>query len=181
MKEYLDKLEEIFTNGTVKTDRTGVGTKSIFGMQMRFDLREEFPVVTTKKIHLKSIVHELLWMISGDNRITRMREAGVSIWEEWAGFGGDVGRTYGQQWRHWSIPVHINVPSEFAVQSRSGTQLDQLQTIINAIKKYPDSRRLLVTAWNPAEIHRTPLPPCHVMFQFYVVNGELSCSVYQRK
>lgn len=181
MKEYLDKLEDIFTNGTAKTDRTGVGTKSIFGMQMRFDLREEFPVVTTKKIHLKSVVHELLWMISGDNRITRMRKAGVSIWEEWAGFGGNVGRTYGQQWRHWSIPAHINIPSEFVVRSKGGMELDQLKTVINAIKNYPDSRRLLVTAWNPAEIHRTPLPPCHVMFQFYVVNGELSCSVYQRK
>lgn len=166
MKQYLDLLQEIMEHGTVKSDRTGVGTKSIFGHQMRFDLSEGFPLLTTKKVHLKSIIHELLWFISGDTNIKYLKDNKVSIWDEWADENGDLGPVYGKQWRSWAAP--------------DGRSIDQLSEVIETIKKNPDSRRMIVCAWNPADVDKMALPPCHCFFQFYVADGKLSCQLYQR-
>jgi thymidylate synthase len=166
MKQYLDLLDHVLKNGTEKSDRTGTGTISVFGYQMRFDLNEGFPLMTTKKLHLKSIIHELLWFIAGDTNIKYLNDNGVKIWNEWAGENGDLGHIYGYQWRSW--------PAE------GGRKIDQLLNVIEAIKKSPDSRRHIVSAWNVGELDNMALPPCHVMFQFYVAAGRLSCQLYQR-
>lgn len=166
MQQYLDLLHRILEEGKVKTDRTGTGTKSVFGHQMRFNLEDGFPVLTTKKLHLKSIIYELLWFLKGDTNVKYLQEHGVSIWNEWADENGDLGPVYGHQWRSW--PDH-----------RGGT-IDQIQNVINLIKHHPDSRRMLVTAWNPADISEMALPPCHCLFQFYVADGRLSLQLYQR-
>ncbi len=166
MKQYLDLLDHVLKNGIKKSDRTGTGTISVFGYQMRFDLREGFPVVTTKKLHLKSIIHELLWFIAGDTNVKYLNDNGVKIWNEWADENGDLGHIYGYQWRSW--------PAE------GGRKIDQLLNVINSIKNSPDSRRHIVSAWNAGEIDNMALPPCHVMFQFYVADGRLSCQLYQR-
>lgn len=166
MKQYLDLLRDVMENGTLKTDRTGVGTKSVFGRQMRFDLNEGFPLLTTKKVHLKSIIHELLWFISGDTNIKYLKDNGVRIWDEWADENGDLGPVYGHQWRSWPTP--------------DGKTIDQLSNVIAQIKSNPDSRRLIVSAWNVAEVDKMALPPCHSLFQFYVADGKLSCQLYQR-
>jgi thymidylate synthase len=166
MKQYLDYLRHIKENGATKTDRTGTGTKSVFGYQMRFDLAQGFPLVTTKKVHMKSIIHELLWFIAGDTNIKYLKDNGVTIWDEWADKNGDLGPVYGYQWRNWP--------------ARDGGKIDQLAKLIDMIKKSPDSRRLIVTAWNPADVDQMALPPCHCLFQFYVADGKLSCQLYQR-
>ena len=166
MKQYLDLLRHIRENGVMKSDRTGVGTQSIFGYQMRFDLRQGFPLLTTKKVHLKSIIYELLWFISGDTNIKYLKDHGVSIWDEWADENGDLGPVYGHQWRSWPTP--------------DGGTIDQLSNVIETIKKNPDSRRMIVSAWNVAEVDKMALPPCHSLFQFYVADGRLSCQLYQR-
>ncbi len=166
MKQYLDLLQEILDRGVEKHDRTGVGTKSIFGHQMRFDLSEGFPLLTTKKVHLKSIIYELLWFIAGDTNIKYLKDHGVSIWDEWADADGNLGPVYGRQWRSWPAP--------------DGRSIDQLAEVIDMIRNTPDSRRMLVTAWNPGEIDKMALPPCHCLFQFYVADGRLSCQLYQR-
>ena len=166
MKQYLDLLRRIMDEGVVKHDRTGVGTKSVFGHQMRFDLSEGFPLLTTKKVHLKSIIYELLWFISGDTNIKYLKDHGVSIWDEWADENGDLGPVYGHQWRSWPAP--------------DGRSIDQLSQVIDMIRNNPDSRRMLVCAWNPGEVDKMALPPCHCMFQFYVADGKLSCQLYQR-
>lgn len=166
MKQYLDLLQEIMDHGTVKSDRTGVGTKSIFGYQMRFDLSEGFPLLTTKKVHLRSIIHELLWFISGDTNIGYLHDNKVSIWDEWADANGDLGPVYGKQWRSWDTP--------------DGRSIDQLSEVIETIKRNPDSRRMIVCAWNPSDVDKMALPPCHCFFQFYVADGRLSCQLYQR-
>lgn len=166
MKQYQDLLRHIMTDGVVKHDRTGVGTKSVFGYQMRFDLSEGFPLLTTKKVHLKSIIYELLWFIAGDTNIKYLKDHGVSIWDEWADENGDLGPVYGHQWRSWPAP--------------DGRSIDQLSQVVNMIKNNPDSRRMLVTAWNPGEVDKMALPPCHCLFQFYVADGKLSCQLYQR-
>ncbi len=166
MKQYLNLLKQIMDHGTVKQDRTGVGTKSIFGYQMRFDLSDGFPLLTTKKVHLKSIIYELLWFIQGSTNISYLKEHGVSIWDEWADENGDLGPVYGQQWRSWRTP--------------DGRAIDQLSEVIETIKKNPDSRRMIVCAWNPSDVDRMALPPCHCFFQFYVADGRLSCQLYQR-
>lgn len=166
MQQYLDLLRHIRENGVMKEDRTGTGTQSVFGYQMRFNLADGFPLLTTKKVHLKSIIHELLWFISGDTNINYLRENGVTIWDEWADEHGNLGPVYGHQWRSWSCP--------------NGGAIDQLSGVINLIQHNPDSRRMLVTAWNPAEVDQMALPPCHCLFQFYVAGGKLSCQLYQR-
>ncbi len=166
MQQYLDLLRHVRTHGTRKEDRTGTGTLSVFGYQMRFDLGAGFPVVTTKKLHLRSIIHELLWFIRGDTNVKYLREHGVSIWDEWADANGDLGPVYGKQWRSWP--------------AAGGRSIDQLSDVIAQIKRNPDSRRLIVSAWNVAEIEHMALPPCHLLFQFYVANGKLSCQLYQR-
>ena len=166
MKQYLDLLQEIMDHGTVKSDRTGVGTKSIFGHQMRFDLSEGFPLLTTKKVHLRSMIHELLWFISGDTNIGYLHDNKVSIWDEWADANGDLGPVYGKQWRSWDTP--------------DGRSIDQLSEVIETIKRNPDSRRMIVCAWNPSDVDKMALPPCHCFFQFYVADGRLSCQLYQR-
>lgn len=166
MQQYLDLLRHIRENGVMKEDRTGTGTQSVFGYQMRFNLQDGFPLLTTKKVHLKSIVHELLWFISGDTNIGYLRENGVTIWDEWADEHGNLGPVYGHQWRSWSCP--------------NGKAIDQLSEVINLIQHNPNSRRMLVTAWNPAEVDQMALPPCHCLFQFYVAGGKLSCQLYQR-
>jgi thymidylate synthase len=166
MKNYLELLEDILENGTCKEDRTGVGTLSVFGRQMRFDLSKGFPLVTTKKCHLRSIIHELLWFLSGDTNIRYLRENSVSIWDEWADENGDLGPVYGHQWRSWPTP--------------NGDSLDQISMVIDQIKNNPDSRRHIVSAWNVAEVENMALPPCHLLFQFYVADGKLSCQLYQR-
>ena len=166
MQQYLDLLRHIRENGVMKEDRTGTGTQSVFGYQMRFNLQDGFPLLTTKKAHLKSIIHELLWFISGDTNIGYLRENGVTIWDEWADEHGNLGPVYGHQWRSWSCP--------------NGKAIDQLSEVINLIQHNPNSRRMLVTAWNPAEVDQMALPPCHCLFQFYVANGKLSCQLYQR-
>lgn len=166
MKQYLELLDHVLKHGVEKHDRTGTGTISVFGYQMRFDLEEGFPVVTTKKLHLKSIIHELLWFISGDTNIKYLQNNGVRIWNEWADADGNLGPVYGYQWRSWP--------------AADGRKIDQLTDVINSIKQSPDSRRLIVSAWNVGEIHKMALPPCHVLFQFYVAGGRLSCQLYQR-
>ena len=166
MKQYLDLLRHIRENGVMKEDRTGTGTQSVFGYQMRFNLEDGFPLLTTKKVHLKSIIHELLWFIAGDTNIKYLKDNGVTIWDEWADENGNLGPVYGHQWRSWPAP--------------DGRSIDQLSQVIETIKRNPDSRRLLVTAWNPGEVDSMALPPCHCLFQFYVANGKLSCQLYQR-
>lgn len=166
MQNYLELIKKIQTEGVDKSDRTGTGTRSIFGYQMRFDLAKGFPLVTTKKCHLKSIVHELLWFLSGDTNIAYLKRHGVKIWDEWADANGDLGFVYGYQWRSWP--------------DQNGHGIDQISAVIDSIKNNPDSRRHIVSAWNPALIDEMALPPCHALFQFYVANGKLSCQLYQR-
>jgi len=166
MKQYLDLCEHILKNGVKKEDRTGTGTISTFGYQMRFNLQDGFPLITTKKLHLKSIIHELLWFISGDTNIKYLKDNGVSIWNEWADENGDLGPVYGHQWRSWA--------------AADGRSIDQLSDVIGQIKSNPDSRRMIVSAWNVGEIDKMALPPCHCFYQFYVVNDTLSCMLYQR-
>ncbi len=166
MQQYLDLMTRVMQEGTLKKDRTGTGTKSIFGHQMRFDLSKGFPCVTTKKIHLKSIIHELLWFLKGDTNIKYLQENGVRIWDEWADENGDLGNIYGYQWRSWPAP--------------DGTHIDQITKVIEALKNTPDSRRIIVSAWNVGEIEQMALPPCHAFFQFYVADKKLSCQLYQR-
>lgn len=166
MKQYLDLLNRILTEGVEKTDRTGTGTISIFGNQMRFNLNDGFPLLTTKKLHLKSIIYELLWFLKGDTNVKYLQEHGVSIWNEWADENGDLGPVYGHQWRAWP--------------DYNGKAIDQISNVIDLIKRHPDSRRMIVSAWNPAEVDKMALPPCHTMFQFYVANGRLSLQLYQR-
>ena len=164
--QYETLLEHCYKTGADKSDRTGAGTRSVFGYQMRFNLAEGFPLVTTKKLHIRSIVHELLWFLSGSSNIKYLHDNGVSIWDEWADENGDLGPVYGVQWRNWPAP--------------DGRKIDQISNLIEGIKKNPDSRRHLVVAWNPAEVDKMALPPCHCLFQFYVANGKLSCQLYQR-
>ena len=166
MKQYLDLLRRITTEGVVKQDRTGTGTKSVFGNQMRFRMEDGFPLLTTKKLHLKSIIYELLWFLKGDTNVKYLQEHGVSIWDEWADENGELGPVYGHQWRSWP--------------DYNGGTIDQIQQVIDLIKNNPDSRRMLVSAWNPAEIGKMALPPCHCLFQFYVADGKLSLQLYQR-
>lgn len=166
MKQYHDLMKHVLENGTKKEDRTGTGTISVFGYQMRFDLAEGFPVVTTKKLHLRSIIHELLWFLQGDTNIKYLKDNGVSIWDDWADENGDLGPVYGYQWRSWP--------------TTDGRKIDQITKLIEQIKRNPDSRRLLISAWNVAHVDDMALPPCHTMFQFYVANGKLSCQLYQR-
>ena len=169
MKQYLELLQHIMDNGHVKSDRTGTGTKSVFGYQMRFDLSEGFPLLTTKKtkkVHLRSIIYELLWFIKGDTNIKYLHDHKVTIWDEWADANGDLGPVYGHQWRSWPAP--------------DGRTIDQLSQVLDSLKRNPDSRRHIVSAWNPAEVDRMALPPCHTLFQFYVADGRLSCQLYQR-
>jgi thymidylate synthase len=166
MQQYLQLVQHIIDNGTEKTDRTGTGTKSCFGYQMRFNLAEGFPLVTTKKLHLKSIIYELLWFLKGDTNIQYLKEHGVRIWDEWADENGDLGPVYGKQWRSWEAP--------------NGVVIDQISELITQIKKTPDSRRLIVSAWNVGDLSKMALMPCHNMFQFYVADGKLSCQLYQR-
>lgn len=166
MKQYLDLMQHVLQHGTNKSDRTGTGTRSVFGYQMRFNLADGFPVLTTKKLHLRSIIHELLWFLKGETNIQYLKDNNVSIWDEWADENGDLGRVYGAQWRSW--------------RGANGETIDQIANLVNQIKHNPDSRRLIVSAWNPAEIDNMALPPCHALFQFYVANGKLSCQLYQR-
>ncbi|KAA0182412.1 thymidylate synthase [Cupriavidus gilardii] len=166
MKQYLDFMRHVYEHGTVKADRTGTGTRSVFGYQMRFDLREGFPVVTTKKLHLKSIIYELLWFLQGSTNVRWLQENGVTIWDEWADENGELGPIYGYQWRSWPAP--------------NGEHIDQIAQLIEQIRGNPDSRRLIVSAWNVGDIPRMKLPPCHAFFQFYVADGRLSCQLYQR-
>ncbi|KRT14989.1 thymidylate synthase [Pedobacter ginsenosidimutans] len=166
MKQYLDLMQHVLDHGAQKHDRTGTGTISVFGYQMRFNLQEGFPMVTTKKLHLKSIIHELIWFLTGDTNIKYLKDNGVRIWDEWADENGNLGPVYGSQWRSWPTP--------------DGQHIDQITNIINTIKNNPDSRRIIVSAWNVAEIENMALPPCHAFFQFYVADGKLSCQLYQR-
>ncbi|MET0599721.1 MAG: thymidylate synthase [Mesorhizobium sp.] len=166
MRQYLDLLAHVLDHGVDRPDRTGTGTRSVFGYQMRFDLSQGFPLTTTKKLHLKSIVHELLWFLSGDTNVRALRENGVTIWDEWADENGDLGPVYGRQWRSWPAP--------------DGRHIDQLSDLLAELKRNPQSRRLIVSAWNPAEVDAMALPPCHCLFQFYVADGRLSCQLYQR-
>ncbi len=166
MQQYTELLRHVLAHGNVKTDRTGTGTISVFGYQMRFDLNGGFPLLTTKKVHLKSIIHELLWFLQGSTNIAYLKENGVRIWDEWADENGNLGPVYGYQWRNWPKP--------------DGTHIDQITQVVNAIKTNPDSRRLIVSAWNVADVDQMKLPPCHAFFQFYVADGRLSCQLYQR-
>ncbi len=166
MKQYLDLLRQVLEHGANKTDRTGTGTRSVFGHQLRFDLRDGFPLVTTKKVHLKSIVHELLWFLRGDTNTSYLRENGVTIWDEWADANGELGPVYGKQWRSWPAP--------------DGRSIDQISSVLQQLRTNPDSRRMLVSAWNVGELDRMALMPCHALFQFYVAQGRLSCQLYQR-
>ena len=166
MKQYLDLLDDVLREGTVKEDRTGTGTVSVFGRQLRFDLDQGFPLLTTKQLHLKSIIHELLWFLSGDTNVRYLQEHGVRIWNEWADERGDLGHVYGYQWRSWP--------------DYDGGSIDQIATIVDDIRRTPDSRRLIVSAWNVADLPRMNLPPCHLLFQFYVADGRLSLQLYQR-
>lgn len=166
MKQYLELMQDILDNGANKEDRTGTGTRSVFGRQMRFDLSQGFPLVTTKKLHLRSIIHELLWFLNGDTNTGYLKDNGVSIWDEWANDEGDLGPVYGHQWRSWPTP--------------SGGSIDQMSDVLEQISNTPDSRRLIVSAWNVGEIPDMALPPCHLLFQFYVAEGRLSCQLYQR-
>lgn len=166
MKQYLDLMQHILDKGVRKEDRTGTGTLSVFGHQMRFDLSKGFPLVTTKKVHMKSIIHELLWFLKGDTNISYLKENGVTIWDEWADENGNLGPVYGSQWRSWPTP--------------DGRHIDQISQVVNQLKRNPDSRRIIVSAWNVAEIENMKLPPCHAFYQFYVAEGKLSCQLYQR-
>jgi len=166
VRAYLDLLQRILDEGVDKEDRTGVGTRSVFGHQMRFDLADGFPMLTTKKLHLKSIIHELLWFLAGDTNVATLNAVGVSIWDEWADENGDLGPVYGRQWRSWATP--------------DGKSIDQISWVLEEIRRNPDSRRLIVSAWNPADIEHMALPPCHCLFQFYVADDRLSCQLYQR-
>ena len=166
MKQYLELLRHVLEHGSEKSDRTGTGTRSVFGWQMRFDLNEGFPLVTTKKLHLRAIVHELLWFLKGETNIAYLKDNKVSIWDEWADEHGELGPVYGKQWRHWA--------------TAEGGEIDQIQWVVDEIKRNPDSRRLIVSAWNVAELPQMALMPCHSLFQFYVVDGKLSCQLYQR-
>lgn len=166
MRTYLDLLQHVLDNGTDRGDRTGTGTRSVFGYQMRFDLAKGFPVLTTKKLHLRSIIHELLWFLRGDTNISYLKENGVSIWDEWADENGELGPVYGAQWRSWPTP--------------DGAHIDQIANLMKDLQKNPNSRRLIVSAWNPALVNEMALPPCHCLFQFYVADGKLSCQLYQR-
>ncbi len=166
MRQYLDLMKDILENGSRKNDRTGTGTLSVFGRQLRFNLSEGFPLVTTKKLHLRSIIYELLWFLKGETNIKYLKDHGVSIWDEWADESGELGPVYGHQWRSWPAP--------------EGRAIDQISQVIAQIKQKPDSRRHIVTAWNPAEVEKMALPPCHALFQFYVADGKLSCQLYQR-
>ncbi len=166
MKQYTDLMRHVLAHGNKKEDRTGTGTLSVFGYQMRFDLNAGFPLLTTKKVHLKSIIHELLWFLQGSTNIAYLKENGVRIWDEWADENGNLGPVYGYQWRNWPKP--------------DGTHIDQITQVVNMIKKNPDSRRLIVSAWNVADVDQMKLPPCHAFFQFYVADGKLSCQLYQR-
>jgi len=166
VKQYLELMRHVLEHGDEKTDRTGTGTLSVFGWQMRFPLQDGFPLLTTKKLHTRSIIHELLWFLQGDTSIHYLRDHGVSIWDEWADENGELGPVYGKQWRRW--------------ESADGRAIDQISALVENLKNHPDSRRHLVTAWNPGEIDRMALPPCHALFQFYVANGKLSCQLYQR-
>lgn len=166
MRQYLSLMQDILDNGTTKTDRTGTGTRSVFGRQLRFTLAEGFPLVTTKRIHLKSIIYELLWFLNGDTNIKYLNDHGVTIWNEWADEHGELGPVYGSQWRSWPTP--------------DGRHIDQITKVLEQIRSKPDSRRHIVTAWNPAEVDKMALPPCHALFQFYVSDGKLSCQLYQR-
>lgn len=166
MKQYHDLMQTVLDTGVFKDDRTGTGTYSIFGYQMRFNLAEGFPLITTKKVHLRSIIHELLWFLKGETNIQYLKDNGVSIWDEWADENGELGPVYGHQWRSWP--------------ARNGETIDQITNLVNMLKNSPNSRRLIVTAWNPADVDKMALPPCHSMFQFYVANGKLSCQLYQR-
>jgi thymidylate synthase len=165
-QQYLDLLGEVLESGARKTDRTGTGTLSVFGRQLRFSLGASFPLLTTKKLHLKSIVYELLWFLRGDTNVKWLQERGVTIWDEWADEQGELGPVYGYQWRHWRTP--------------DGREIDQIANVVKTLRSKPDSRRHIVSAWNPADVDRMALPPCHALFQFYVANGELSCQMYQR-
>lgn len=166
MKQYLNLLDRILTEGVVKTDRTGTGTKSVFGHQMRFNMADGFPLLTTKKLHLKSIIHELLWFLAGDTNVKYLQDNGVRIWNEWADENGELGPVYGHQWRSWP--------------DYKGGTIDQISQVVDLIKNHPDSRRMMVSAWNPAEVDQMALPPCHCLFQFYVADGKLSLQLYQR-
>ncbi|MFZ5662011.1 MAG: thymidylate synthase [Pseudomonadota bacterium] len=166
MRQYLELLRHVLEHGTDKADRTGTGTRSVFGWQMRFDLNEGFPLVTTKKLHLRSIVHELLWFLRGETNIAYLRENKVTIWDEWADADGELGPVYGKQWRRWSAP--------------DGGEIDQIRWVVDEIRRNPDSRRLIVSAWNVADLPKMALMPCHALFQFYVADGKLSCQLYQR-
>jgi thymidylate synthase len=166
LRQYHDLMERVLREGARKTDRTGTGTLSVFGHQMRFDLSEGFPLLTTKKLHVKSIVHELIWFLAGDTNIAYLKANGVGIWDEWADANGDLGPVYGRQWRSWTAP--------------DGRVIDQISDVVEAIRRTPDSRRLIVSAWNPADVPDMALPPCHCLFQFYVADGRLSCQLYQR-
>ncbi|MBS1208619.1 MAG: thymidylate synthase [Proteobacteria bacterium] len=166
MRQYLDLMRHVLEHGQDKTDRTGTGTRSVFGWQMRFNLADGFPMLTTKKLHQKSIIHELLWFLQGDTNVAYLKENGVSIWNEWADENGELGPVYGKQWRRWEAP--------------DGRVIDQITQLVEGLKKNPDSRRHLVSAWNPADVDRMALPPCHALFQFYVAGGKLSCQLYQR-
>ncbi|MCU7872116.1 MAG: thymidylate synthase [Candidatus Thiodiazotropha sp. (ex Cardiolucina cf. quadrata)] len=166
MRQYLDLMRHVRDHGVVKEDRTGTGTRSVFGYQMRFDLGDGFPLLTTKRLHLRSIIHELLWFLKGDTNIRYLKENGVSIWDDWADEKGDLGPVYGYQWRSWPAP--------------DGGQIDQISQLVQQIRQNPDSRRLIVSAWNPAQVEHMALPPCHCLFQFYVAEGRLSCQLYQR-
>ena len=166
MKAYLDLMRHVRDHGTTKTDRTGTGTKSVFGYQMRFDLAAGFPLVTTKKLHLKSIIHELLWFLQGDTNTAYLKANGVSIWDDWADADGNLGPVYGRQWRSWAAP--------------DGRTIDQIADVLRTIRQNPDSRRMIVSAWNPADLDKMALAPCHCLFQFYVADGRLSCQLYQR-
>lgn len=166
MQAYHDLLRHILQHGVLKSDRTGTGTRSVFGYQMRFDLSAGFPLVTTKKVHLKSIIHELLWFLQGDTNIKYLKDNGVGIWDEWAAPNGDLGPVYGKQWRSWAAP--------------DGRTIDQITEVVHMLKTNPDSRRIIVSAWNPADLPQMALAPCHCLFQFYVANGRLSCQLYQR-
>ena len=166
MRQYLELLDHVMKHGNEKSDRTGTGTISVFGYQMRFNLQDGFPLMTTKKLHVKSIIHELLWFISGDTNIRYLQENGVRIWNEWADADGNLGPVYGSQWRSWPVA--------------GGGSVDQLQGVVESVRNNPDSRRHLITAWNPGEISKMALPPCHILFQFYVADGKLSCQLYQR-
>jgi thymidylate synthase len=170
MRPYLDLMRHVLDHGHVKSDRTGTGTRSVFGWQMRFDLAAGFPLLTTKKLHLRSIIHELLWFLQGDTNIRYLKDHGVSIWDDWADANGDLGPVYGHQWRHWPA----------GAVDKPGREIDQIAQLIEGLKQNPDSRRHIVSAWNPADIPQMKLPPCHALFQFYVAEGRLSCQLYQR-